>query len=79
MAQTGVVLFTIIINGDELPVSLMVRRFRNAPGRPYVLGRRRKKRDMQIKQASISGSPDVYVEIRRTIITKLKKKDLTTS
>ena len=62
MAQTGVVLFTIIINGDELPVSLMVRRFRNAPGRPpYVLGRRRKKRDMQIQQALVGGSPGVYV------------------
>ena len=44
VAQTGVVLFTIIINGYELPVTLMVRRFRNAPSRPpYVLGRRRKK------------------------------------
>ena len=62
----------------------MVRRFRNAPCRPpYVLGKRRKRRDMQIQQALFGGSPGAYVYYicvyKKDYITKLKKKDLTTS
>ena len=57
IVQAGVDLLTIINNGNELPASPMVRRFRNAPrSPPYVLGRRRRSR---------SPSPDVPTQRRR--------------
>ena len=57
IVQAGVDLLTMINNGNELPVSTMVRRLRNAPrSPPYVLGRRRRSR---------SPSPDTPAQRRR--------------
>ena len=45
VVQAGVVLLTIINNGNKLPVIPMVRRFRDAHlSSPNVLGRRRRRK-----------------------------------